>query len=57
MAFNDATKIAHGYRACGMLRHGMSIDAIAGASPTSDGPGIADTAQHELCPVTLHRNP
>jgi hypothetical protein len=31
MAFNDAAKIAHGYQACGMLRNGMSIDAIAGA--------------------------
>jgi hypothetical protein len=55
MAFNDATKIAYGYQACGMLRNGMSIDAIAGASPISDGRGIADAAQHELCPDTLHR--
>ncbi|WP_293001568.1 DUF732 domain-containing protein [Mycobacterium sp.] len=54
MAFNDATKIAYGYQACGMLRNGMSIDAIAGASPISDGRGIADAAQHELCPDTLH---
>jgi Protein of unknown function (DUF732) len=55
MALNDATKIAYGYQACGMLRNGMSIDAIAGASPISDGRGIADAAQHELCPDTLHR--
>jgi hypothetical protein len=55
MAFNDATKVAYGYQACGMLRNGMSPDAIAGASPISDGRGIAEAAQRELCPDTLHR--
>lgn len=55
MAFNDDTKIAYGFQACGMLRNGMSMDAIAGASPISDGRGIAEAAQHELCPDTLHR--
>ena len=28
---------------------------IAGAAPISDGRGIADAAQHELCPDTRHR--
>lgn len=54
MAFNDATRIAYGYQACGEMRNGMSIDAIAGSSPVSDGRGIAEAAQHELCPDTLH---
>jgi Protein of unknown function (DUF732) len=53
VAFNDSTRIAYGYQACGMLRNGMSVDAIAGSSPVSDGRGIAEAAQHELCPDTL----
>jgi hypothetical protein len=54
MAFDDATKVSYGLKACELLHSGMTPDQIGSMVSPSDARGIVDAAEHELCPDTLH---
>lgn len=52
--FPEANIVAAGIRACELMRQGMNADEISQGLSIVDARGIADAAQHELCPETLH---
>lgn len=54
MAFDDATKVSYGLKACEMLHAGMTPEQVGSSVSPSDARGIVAAAQHELCPDTLH---
>lgn len=53
---NPPTVVALGHFMCDRMREGMSPADAAQLprGPMVDGMGIATTAQHDLCPDTLH---
>lgn len=51
--YPEANIVASGIRACEVMRQGMNADEISQGLSIVDARGIADAAQHELCPDTL----
>lgn len=56
VARGDAGAIDYGYKICGQLRNGEPPDVAARQFIYLGqwGPQIVDSAQHNLCPDTLH---